>query len=136
VEVPLFGFPDLLQSDGLMQIDTGAFRCIRTGTFMYAEHKNGEMEYYDLVADPYQMNNMAGEMDPQIRALHSWLRQLSTCTADNCRELETAYLRASESPGSRSIRAENPPEVQPLDKGKSPITRAFQGEYNSVPKGV
>ncbi|HSG43944.1 MAG TPA: hypothetical protein VLA72_12385, partial [Anaerolineales bacterium] len=66
------------------------FRSIRTTTFLYVEYfADGSIEFYDLVADPYERNNIAGSLDASVLAsLHDWLEQLKTCKADMCRTIE------------------------------------------------
>jgi len=70
-------------------IGAGGFRGIRAETFVFVEYENGELEYYDLVADPYQLENMAGRLSaPTLALLREWLDQLRECEANTCRELE------------------------------------------------
>lgn len=67
------------------------YRGIRTGTFIYLEYKSGELEYYDLINDPYELDNIAYELDPaKLASLHAWLEQLKTCRAEGCRSAEMA----------------------------------------------
>jgi N-acetylglucosamine-6-sulfatase len=73
----------------LARVGGGAFRGIRTGTFTFVKYENGELEYYDMVNDPYQLENSAHELDAQtLDALLHWLDQLNTCAAKECRQLE------------------------------------------------
>ena len=66
-----------------------AYRGIRTTTFSYVEYENGELEFYDLVHDPYQMENLAGKLDDQtLASLHAWLEELKACQGDTCRQAE------------------------------------------------
>jgi arylsulfatase A-like enzyme len=68
-----------------------AYRGIRAENFIYVEYESGELEYYDLIADPYQLDNLAGELDAETLALlRSWLEYLSACQAEDCRTAETA----------------------------------------------
>lgn len=81
----------LLIESGYMDIEseTIVFRGIRTEKFVYVEYKNGELEYYDLIADPYQLDNLASSLDPEtLASLHTWLEQLKTCKAEECRTAE------------------------------------------------
>ena len=69
------------------------FRGIRTETFLYVEYESGEIEYYDLVADPYEISNIAGDLDSAtLSKLHAQLEQLKACKADTCRALEETLL--------------------------------------------
>jgi N-acetylglucosamine-6-sulfatase len=68
---------------------TLSWRGIRTQAFKFVEYKNGEIEFYDLIADPYEMENIASQLDPQTLAtLYEWLEKFKTCKADECRRLE------------------------------------------------
>jgi len=83
----------LLIESGYMDIEseTIVFRGIRTETFVYVEYKNGEFEYYDLISDPYQLDNLASSLDPEkLASLHAWLEQLKTCRMEECRTAEMA----------------------------------------------
>lgn len=62
---------------------------IRTADYTYLEYKYGEIELYDLRADPYQLQNIASTADPSLLAmLHAWLTGLKGCKADACRTAE------------------------------------------------
>jgi arylsulfatase A-like enzyme len=98
--MPLFKFrlwKDIKWRDALLleagYMNQGAFplvyRGVRTDTFVYVEYKNGELEYYDLFSDPYELDNIANDLDSTVLAsLHSWLEQLKTCRAEECRIVE------------------------------------------------
>jgi len=78
-----------LDSDSLVI----AYRGIRTTTFSYVEYENGELEFYDLVNDPYQMENLASKLDEQtLSALHTWLEELKACQGDTCRQAENVLF--------------------------------------------
>jgi N-acetylglucosamine-6-sulfatase len=84
-----FEYPDSVNDTYLRQVGDGTYRGIRTDKFLYVEYNNGETEFYDRTADPYEMENLASKLDPEIlSSLHAWLAQLQTCTADDCRKLE------------------------------------------------
>jgi N-acetylglucosamine-6-sulfatase len=85
-----FEYPDSAGDKYLQQNDQGTYRGVRTENFIYLEYNNGEKEFYNLVADPYEMENLASKLDPVIlSSLHTWLGQLQVCTADECRRLES-----------------------------------------------
>jgi N-acetylglucosamine-6-sulfatase len=66
-----------------------AHRGVRAENFIFVEYESGELEFYDLIADPYQMENIASTLDPQTLAiLHQWLADLRTCQTDSCRQSE------------------------------------------------
>lgn len=68
-----------------------SYRGVRTETFKYIEYEDNELEFYNLVADPYEMNNLANSLDADtLSALHSWLEELKACKADGCRKSEMA----------------------------------------------
>lgn len=65
------------------------FRSIRTASYVYIEYFDGSVEYYDLIADPYERENLVGRLDPTtLSDLNSWLEQLKTCRAESCRSVE------------------------------------------------
>lgn len=67
------------------------FRSVRTQEFLYVEFVDGTVEFYDQVADPYEMTNLAPSLDSAaLSALNGWLDQLKTCKADACRDFETS----------------------------------------------
>ncbi|MBK9923953.1 MAG: sulfatase [Anaerolineales bacterium] len=71
-----------------------AYRGIRNENFIYLEYENGELEYYDLIKDPYELDNIASKLDAStLSSLHSWLEQLKQCEAENCRQLESSQLK-------------------------------------------
>jgi arylsulfatase A-like enzyme len=69
------------------------FDALRTERFIYIEWLTGERELYDLVADPYQLNNQVESTDPELlAALAARLAELRQCTGDTCRSGEAAPL--------------------------------------------
>ncbi|MBI2330683.1 MAG: sulfatase [Chloroflexi bacterium] len=73
----------------LMDVAGGAFRGIRGVDYVYVEYANGEAEVYDLAADPYQLENLAGRLSPETLAtLHTKLEALKYCEGSDCRNLE------------------------------------------------
>lgn len=82
-------FPDVLlaQSSSLPK-----WAGIRTLEYTYIEHPDGFVEIYDLVNDPYQLENIVNEVDEQFLAdFSSWLNRLENCRGETCEQ------RASES---------------------------------------
>jgi hypothetical protein len=55
------------------------------------EYATGERELYDLLRDPYQLENIAKRADPVlIDALSTRLDRLLRCAAAGCRAAEDA----------------------------------------------
>ena len=62
---------------------------LRTATLKYIEYDNGERELYDLVNDPYELENQYANTLPNDAALLSyWLFNLHTCNTEGCRAME------------------------------------------------
>jgi len=56
------------------------YQAIRTATGTYVEYVDGELEYYNLNKDPYELNNSIGLLSPKAHAqLHSRLTALVDC---------------------------------------------------------
>lgn len=57
------------------------YDALRGAQFTYVRYANGEREYYDRSVDPYEVNNIAGQLSAeQINTLDSWLNALTTCS--------------------------------------------------------
>ena len=70
-----------------------AYRGIHAENFIYLEYESGEIEYYDLIADPFQMDNLANTLDTQtLSTLHTWLEELMACQAESCRAAEIKQI--------------------------------------------
>ena len=77
--------------DGPM--NPSAFQALRTVDRLYAEYTTGERELYDLVNDPYQLENQADDADPAfIQTLSARLAAMTTCSGETCRAIEAAPL--------------------------------------------
>jgi N-acetylglucosamine-6-sulfatase len=64
---------------------------LRSKTFTYVEYATGEKEYYDLLKDPYQMENAAPRLDaPTLAKLQARIKALKDCQAAACRAAEGA----------------------------------------------
>lgn len=73
----------------LVGVEGGAFRGIRGEDYVYVEYVNGEVEFYDLVNDPYQLENIAGSLSREtLDTLHAKLESLKYCSASSCQSLE------------------------------------------------
>ncbi len=68
-------------------------RGLRTSKYKFVEYSTGEREYYDLVKDPYELQNLAGKLgSDRLRQLTERVHALSTCRGSACRALERAAL--------------------------------------------
>ena len=67
---------------------------LRSRAATYVEYATGEKEYYDLVKDPYQLENLASRLDASALArLHARVTALKACRGPACRTAEgTATL--------------------------------------------
>lgn len=73
----------------LVDVEGGAFRGIRGADYVYVEYENGEIEFYDLVNDPHQLENLAGGLSPEtLNMLRAKLETLKRCASSECRMLE------------------------------------------------
>jgi arylsulfatase A-like enzyme len=84
----------LLESEGFgeEEVDApSAFRAVRTEALKYVEYGNGEREFYDLEADPYELDNIYdGSYSSLIQELKTKLDELRSCSGDECRKGEDA----------------------------------------------
>jgi N-acetylglucosamine-6-sulfatase len=56
------------------------YEALRLPDSTYVEYANGELEYYDLSADPYELTNTASQLSAdQLESLHSTLVALENC---------------------------------------------------------
>lgn len=62
---------------------------IRSEKDVYVEYASGEKEYYDLMEDPYQMENTASKLPPAtLEKLSKRVAALKACAAAACRAAE------------------------------------------------
>ena len=65
------------------------YQAVRTREHFYVEYDTGERELYDMVDDPYQLENYYDTADPdRITGLERKLDALRDCAGDACREAE------------------------------------------------
>jgi N-acetylglucosamine-6-sulfatase len=91
--LPLFKDPgiqwgrDLLVEAGDNMGLSVPFKAIRTPRYLYAEYPDGEREFYDLVRDPYQLVNRAGDgATQQLRSeIARRLGGLAACKGQSCK---------------------------------------------------
>lgn len=73
----------------LVDVVGGAFRGIRGEDYVYVEYANGEIEFYDLINDPYQLENISGKLSQAtLDTLHAKLEALKYCSGSDCQMLE------------------------------------------------
>lgn len=64
---------------------------LRTATYKFVEYGTGEREYYDLVNDPFELQNQArGLNGDRVRRLTARVHALGTCRGSTCRALAAA----------------------------------------------
>ncbi len=67
-------------------IEEPSFAAIRTERYMYAEHRNGARELYDLLKDPFELRSR--HADPAYAStkqqLAGRLHQLRDCAGSSC----------------------------------------------------
>jgi len=69
------------------------YKGLRTAQYTYVEYVTGELELYDLPADPYQLQNVADTADPNLlQQLSTRLKELSACAGASCRLIEDAPI--------------------------------------------
>jgi arylsulfatase A-like enzyme len=73
------------------------FSALRNYRWKYVEHTNGELELYDLEADPDELSNVAGDfaLGPVRAALAARLAALRTCSGSSCRAKPALRLAAA-----------------------------------------
>ncbi len=58
---------------------------VRTTNYLYVEYGTGERELYDMRSDPYQLDNLYDEADPELlRRLQERLAALRDCSGADC----------------------------------------------------
>ncbi len=65
------------------------FNGLRTRDYLYAEYSDGFVELYDLVKDPFELDNIASSADPLLlKSLSGWLHDFSKCAGISCLEVD------------------------------------------------
>jgi hypothetical protein len=77
--------PDITRGDpdfpGPFGGNPPSYKAIRTGTGTYVEYSNGDLEYYNLRKDPYELSNSANGLRPSARGtLHDLLGAVAECS--------------------------------------------------------
>jgi arylsulfatase A-like enzyme len=83
------GFAEGNLVTGVTPVNSPPYLALRTVQYLYVEYANGERELYDMLADPYQLQNLATTADPALLAdLATKLDQLRVCAGADCRDAE------------------------------------------------
>lgn len=77
------------------------YRALRSKRYLYTEYRypdgSRERELYDLVRDPFELENIASSSDPALlRQLSNKLGELQRCRAERCRKAEEDGLEVAE----------------------------------------
>jgi len=71
---------------------------LRTATYKFVEYGTGELEYYDLESDPFELQSAPGKLSgSELRRLRERIHALATCRGSDCRRLEASPLAAGPS---------------------------------------
>ncbi|MBN1146042.1 MAG: sulfatase [Anaerolineales bacterium] len=66
-----------------------AFKGLRTEDHLYVEYITGEKELYNLVDDPYQIENLAAAIEPQsLEQFSRWLERVGSAKGKGCLQAE------------------------------------------------
>jgi N-acetylglucosamine-6-sulfatase len=84
--IPVANRPRIQRGRKLL-IEEPSFKAIRTKRYMYAEHRTGERELYDLKNDPFERRSRhnAPAYAPVRARLAARLHQLENCAGSGCR---------------------------------------------------
>lgn len=75
------------------ETSVATYIALRTKTHTYIEYKTGDKEFYDIVKDPWQMENQSGKADKSLLAKYStWTNQLLKSGGAKLREIEEKTL--------------------------------------------
>jgi arylsulfatase A-like enzyme len=74
------------------------FRGIRLQTMSFVKYQTGEKELYEIKADPYQLQNLASNTNPEFMAqLTAHLEEATICKGSACRTAEDTSFNYSNS---------------------------------------
>ena len=61
------------------------YEAMRTPGYLYVEYADGELEFYDLRRDPFELHNIASSLNPQqLGLLHTELLAMRHCHGSGC----------------------------------------------------
>jgi arylsulfatase A-like enzyme len=83
--IPVADQPGIERQRELL-IEEPSFKAIRTERYMYAEHRSGARELYDLIKDPFELVSRHNAPDyASVKSrLVADLHELQACTGSNC----------------------------------------------------
>ena len=74
-----------------------SFSAIRTPSQIYIEYNGNSKEFYDIIDDPFQLNNLypcsTKECSDQMKILQALLFEMRTCHDGTCKKLENKILK-------------------------------------------
>ena len=84
--IPLARSPGAASARDILFENQGS-AAVRTSRYLYAEHRSGETELYDLRADPFQLRSRHDDpaLAPTRALLEQRLRELEDCAGASCR---------------------------------------------------
>ncbi|MGI0036912.1 MAG: sulfatase/phosphatase domain-containing protein, partial [Nitrososphaera sp.] len=87
--VPLIADPTISWRNGFL-IEVEGYSAIRTEDYVYVFHYTGAREIYDLINDPYQLQNVAGVREWFLKntELEEWRTALADCEGTSCQSIE------------------------------------------------
>jgi N-acetylglucosamine-6-sulfatase len=80
--------PELVRAGARSKAYLAPFVALRTRRYLYAEYDTGERELYDVVADPYELHNIAAGNPLLVAGLSARLQQLRGCAGRSCQVAE------------------------------------------------
>jgi hypothetical protein len=89
--------------DGHRHGNPPSYEALRNARWVYVEYADGDKEYHDLGADPYELRNTFSTLSSgQKESLHAMVSAIQNChSADTCRVAERA---AAAEPQAENIR--------------------------------
>jgi N-acetylglucosamine-6-sulfatase len=112
-----------------LMLDTAGYKAVRTQRFIYAEHDAGEVEMYDLVNDPYELESVHddGAYNKERSRLARLLDEFRRCSGRECARGPKVKLKLKPDKTGRGCR---PPRLKATLGGgeKGAVTEAtFRG---------
>jgi hypothetical protein len=86
--------PDEMETtwDGQNTFKVPPFSGLRGQYFVYVEYATGEVEYYNLANDPYELSNLAALLPAEkLRILREWLDRVRSCQGASCQIAEQVH---------------------------------------------